>query len=82
MKNPLNFLEKHLRDGMKYPNGEPGYSTELYKDGNVQCIDIYTCPVYDSYKQFGQEEMRLFRRICCTYDYSVSELHVENGRYL
>lgn len=81
-KDPLEFLEKRLKDGMKYPYSKPGYSIKLYKDGNVHCMDIYTCPVYDFYKQFGQEEMALFRRTWCTYDYSAAELLVEGGQYL
>ena len=37
-KNPMAFLEKRLRDGMKFPYSEPGYKVKLYKDKNVYRI--------------------------------------------
>lgn len=80
-KDPMAFFEKRLKDGMKYPYSKPGYQIEFYKENNVYCMDIYTCPVFDFYKQFGPEEMALFRRTWCTYDYSAAELLVEGGRY-
>lgn len=81
-KDPMNYLEKRLKDMMKYPYSEPGYKTEFYKDKNVYCMDIYSCPAYDFYKQFGQEEMNLFRRTWCTFDFSAAEHAVEGGKYL
>lgn len=67
-KDPMAFLEKRLRDAMKYPYGKPGYKIDFYKDKNVYCMDIYSCPVFDFYKQFGEEEMNLFRKTWCTFD--------------
>ena len=80
-KDPMAFLEKLLKGAMKYPYGEPGYKIEFYKDKNVYCMDIYSCPVFDFYKQFGQEEMTLFRKTWCTYDFTVAEHLVEGGKY-
>lgn len=80
-KDRLAFMERRLKDGMNYPYSEPGYKIEFYRDGDVYCMDIYTCPVYDFYKQFGREEMTLFRRTWCTFDYSVAQVLVEGGRY-
>ena len=39
------------------------------------------CPVYDFYKQFGQEEMTLFRKTWCTFDYTSAEYAAEGGKY-
>jgi hypothetical protein len=81
-KNPMDFLGRRLEDGLKFPYSEPGYKAELRRDGDVYCMDFYACPVHDFYKQFGEEEMTLFRRTWCTYDYSVAEVLVEGGKYL
>ncbi|MHA1904472.1 MAG: L-2-amino-thiazoline-4-carboxylic acid hydrolase [Candidatus Thorarchaeota archaeon] len=80
-KDPMAFLGKRLEDGLKFPYSEPGYRAELYKDNDVYCMDFYSCAVYDFYKQFGEEEMNLFRRSWCTFDYSMAELLVEGGKY-
>lgn len=80
-KNPMDFLEKRLRDGMKYPYSKPGYKIEFSRDKNVYCMNIYSCPVFDFYRQFGQEEITLFRKTWCTFDYSVAEHLVEGGKY-
>jgi hypothetical protein len=80
-KDPMAFLEKRLKDGMKYPYSKPGYKIEFYRNENAYCMDIYSCPVYDFYRQFGQEEMTLFRKTWCTFDYSVAEHLVEGGKY-
>ena len=81
-KDPLAFLEKLLKDAMKYPYSEPGYKMKFYKDKDVYCMDIYSCPAFDFYKQFGQEEMNLFRKTWCTFDFSAAERLVEGGKYL
>lgn len=31
-QNPMGYLEKRLRDGMKYPYSKPGYKIEFYRD--------------------------------------------------
>ncbi len=80
-RNPMAFLERRLRNGMKYPYSKPGYKIEFYRDNDVYCMNIYSCPVFDFYKQFGQEEMTLFRKTWCTFDYSVAEHLVEGGKY-
>jgi hypothetical protein len=80
-KDPIAYLEKRLRAMMKYPYGEPGYKIEFYRDKDVFCMDIYSCPVYDFYKQFGQEEMTFFRKTWCTFDYTAAENVVEGGKY-
>jgi hypothetical protein len=80
-KNPLDYLGKRIETMMKYPYSPPGYKIKLYKENDVYCMDIYSCPVYDFYKQFGQEEMVLFRRSTCTFDYSAAEYAVEGGKY-
>ncbi|MFW9854474.1 MAG: L-2-amino-thiazoline-4-carboxylic acid hydrolase [Candidatus Thorarchaeota archaeon] len=80
-KDPVAYLEKRLKDALKFPYSEPGYKTKLYKDGDVFHLDIFSCPVHDFYAQFGQEEMNFFRRTWCTYDYTVAEHLVEGGKY-
>ena len=80
-KEPISFLEKRLKEMMKYPFSKPGYKIEFYKDNKIFCMDVYTCPVYDFYKQFGKEEMILFRRTWCTFDYTAAEHVVEGGKY-
>ncbi len=80
-KDRTAFLGKRLEDGLKFPYSEPGYKAELYKDNDVYCMDFYSCAVHEFYKQFGQEEMTLFRRSWCTFDYSVAKILVEGGKY-
>ena len=80
-KDPSERMGKFLRDMLKFPYGKPGYRTELYKEGNVYYMNFYTCPVYDFYKQFGNEELILFRKVFCTYDYAAAERLIEGGRY-
>jgi L-2-amino-thiazoline-4-carboxylic acid hydrolase len=81
-KDPMAYLGKRIKAVMKYPYGEPGYKIELYMNKNVYCMDIYSCPVFDFYKQFGKEEMTLFRRTWCTFDYTSAEHIVDGGKYL
>lgn len=66
--DPLAIIEKRLKQMMKYPYGKPGYQSELYKENQAICWDFYSCPILDFYKQFGGEEMTLFRRTMCTFD--------------
>ncbi len=80
-KGPMDFLRRRLEDGLKFPYSEPGYKAELYRENDVYCMDFYSCPVHDFYKQFGEEEMTLFRRTWCTFDYSVARVLVEGGKY-
>ena len=78
---PMERMGKFLSDMLKFPYGEPGYRAELYREGNVYHMNFYTCPVYDFYKQFGEEELTLFRKVFCTYDYAAAERLIEGGRY-
>lgn len=80
-KDPTIILGKRIKAAMKYPYSEPAYKIKLYMDKNVYCMDIYSCPVFDFYKQFRQEEMALFRKTWCTFDYTAAEYAVEGGRY-
>ncbi|MHB8139071.1 MAG: L-2-amino-thiazoline-4-carboxylic acid hydrolase [Smithellaceae bacterium] len=80
-KDSITILEKRLKQMMKYPYSKPGYQSEFYKDNQVICWDFYSCPMHDFYKQFRKEEMTLFRRTMCTFDYSVAEHGVEGGKY-
>lgn len=80
-KDPLDIIDIRLRQMMKYPYCKPGYQSEYYKENQVICWDFYSCPMHDFYKQFGAEEMTLFRRTMCTFDYSVAEHGVEGGKY-
>jgi hypothetical protein len=80
-KDSMAYLEKRLLAMMKYPYGEPGYEIEFYRDKDVFCMNIYSCPVYDFYKQFGQEERTFFRKTWCTFDYTAAENVVEGGKY-
>ena len=80
-KDSMTYLEKRLKSMMKYPYGKPGYKIEFYKKGNMYCMDIFSCPVFNFYKQFGEEEMTLFRRTWCTFDYTSAENIVEGGKY-
>lgn len=80
-KDPMAYLEKRLEAMMKYPYSKPGYKIEFYKEKNVFCMDIYSCPVFDFYKQFGEEEMTLFRKTWCTFDYTSAEHLVEGSKY-
>lgn len=80
-KDPMAILEKRINQAMKYPYSKPGYKIEFYKDNQIYCMDIYTCPVYDFFKQFGNEEMTLFKKTWCTFDYTSAEYIVEGCKY-
>ena len=80
-KDPLELMGKFLVDMLKFPYGKPGYRAELHREENVYHMNIYSCPVYDFYKQFGNEELTLFRKVFCTYDYAAAERLVEGGRH-
>ena len=80
-KDPMERMGIFLGDMLKFPYGKPGYRAELYKEGNVYHMNFYSCPIYNFYKQFGNEELTLFRKVFCTYDYAAAERLVEGGRY-
>ncbi len=80
-QDPMERMGIFLGDMLKFPYGKPGYRAELYKEGNVYHMNFYSCPVYDFYKQFGNEELTLFRKVFCTYDYAAAERLIEGGRY-
>lgn len=80
-KDATAYLGWRLEEGIKFPYSEPGYKAALSKEGNVYRMDMTSCPVYDFYRQFGEEEMALFRRAWCTFDYTAAEHLVEGGRY-
>lgn len=79
-KDPMERMGKFLSDMLKFPYGKPGYRAELYKEENVYHMNIYSCPIYNFYKQFGNEELTLFRKVFCTYDYAAAERLIEGGR--
>lgn len=80
-KDPMAYLGKRLKSVMNYPYSRPGYKIKLYIDKDVYCMDIYSCPVFDFYNQFGAEEITLFRKTWCTFDYTSAEYIVEGGKY-
>ncbi len=80
-KDPVERMGMFLSDMLKFPYAKPGYRAELYKEGNVYHMNFYSCPVYDFYKQFGNEELTLFRKVFCTYDYAAAERLIEGGRH-
>ena len=80
-KDPVDFLGRYIREAMKFPYSEPGYKVKFYKEKDGYRTDFYSCPVYDFYKQFGGEEVSLFRKTWCTLDYAVAENLVEGGKY-
>ena len=80
-KDPMERMGMFLSDMLKFPYGKPGYRAELYKEGNVYRMNIYSCPIYNFYKQFGNEELTLFRKVFCTYDYAAAERLIEGGRH-
>jgi len=61
-KDSMTYLGKRLKSMLKYPYSEPGYKTEFYLTENIYHMDIYSCPVFDFYYQFGEEEMTFFRK--------------------
>lgn len=80
-KDQKAFLSEYLQGALRFPYSEPGYRGKFYQDGNVYCMDLYSCAVYDFFKQFGPEEITLFRKAQCTYDYAVAELIAEGVIY-
>ena len=80
-RDPIERMGLFLRDMLKFPYGEPGYQAELTREGDTFRMNFYTCPLYDYFKQFGEEELTLFRKVFCTYDYAAAERLIEGGRY-
>ncbi len=80
-KDPIERMGMYLSDVLKFPYGKPGYRAELSKEGKVYHMNIYSCPLYDFYRQFGNEELTLFRKVFCTYDYAAAERLIEGGRH-
>jgi hypothetical protein len=81
IKDPLAYLGYRLKEMMTYPYSAPGYKVHFYMDNNTYCMDIYSCPVYDFYRQFGEEEMTMFRKTWCTFYYTAAQHVVAGGRY-
>ncbi len=81
VNDPIDLLGKFIIGSLNFPYGEPGYRSELYKDGNGYRMNIYSCPPFDFFNQFGEEELTLFRKVHCTYDYAAAERIVEGCRY-
>ncbi len=81
VKDPHRILGKRLKSMLQYPYSPPGYRIDFYEKDRVYCMDIYTCPVYEFYKQFKKEEMDLFAAAWCTFDFSAAEHVVPGGRY-
>ncbi|OLS13488.1 MAG: hypothetical protein RBG13Loki_2942 [Promethearchaeota archaeon CR_4] len=80
-KNPTDYLEKVLRYVVKSRVGPPGYTVNFFREHDVFHMDYSSCLVHDFYRQFGTEEMHLFRRTGCTADFASAELLVEGGKY-
>jgi hypothetical protein len=80
-KDPMERMGIFLSDMLKFPYGKPGYRAELYKEGNLYHMNIYSCPMYNFYRQFGNDELTLFRKVFCTYDYAAAERLIEGGRH-
>ncbi|MHA2305411.1 MAG: L-2-amino-thiazoline-4-carboxylic acid hydrolase [Candidatus Hodarchaeales archaeon] len=80
-KDSMTYLGKRLKSMLKYPYSEPGYKTDFYLSENVYHMDIYSCPVFDFYSQFGEVELAFFRKTWCTFDYTAAENIVEGGKY-
>jgi hypothetical protein len=80
-KDSMSYLEKRLKSMLKYPYSEPGYKTELNQVDNVFHMDIYSCPVFEFYNQFGEEEMIFLQKTWCTFDYTAAENIIEGGKY-
>ncbi len=79
--DPMERMGIFLSDMLKFPYGKPGYRAELYREGNLYHMNIYSCPMYNFYKQFGNDELTLFRKVFCTYDYAAAERLIEGGRH-
>jgi hypothetical protein len=80
-ENSMDYMGKRLKSMLKYPYGEPGYKTDYYLDDKVYCMNIYSCPVFNFYKQFGEDELTFFRKSWCTFDYTAAEHLVKGGKY-
>ena len=80
-KDPMERMGMFMSDMLKFPYSKPGYRADLYKEGNAYHMKIYSCPIFDFYKQFGIVELTLFKKVFCTYDYSAAERLLQGGRY-
>lgn len=81
IRDPLRALDIKLRLLMRYPYSPPGYKIAYRVEGGIAYMDVYRCPVWEFYRQFGDEEIQLFRQTWCTFDYTAAETMVDGGRY-
>lgn len=79
MKDPVAAIEKSVNTMRKYPYSEPGYKANVYRKGRAIHCDFSSCTAADFIKQFGKEEIKMFRRTWCTLDYALAENIVAGG---
>lgn len=83
-KNPQTRLNFVLRIFLIFPFAEDpvGYHRTYWKDKDRYCTDWHRCVVYNYFLEHGsEEEIELFRRTWCLYDYALPRLIHPDGFY-
>lgn len=83
-RNPQTRLNFILRVFLFFPFAEDplGYKRKVWKEADHFCTDWSRCVVYDYFKAHANaEELELFRRSWCLYDFALPGLIHPDGFY-
>ena len=83
-RNPQTRLDFILRVFLFFPFAEDpiGYHRTYWKEKDRYCTDWHRCVVYDYFRAHGTEqEIELFRRTWCLYDFALPRLVHPDGYY-
>jgi len=75
----MNFI---LRIFLRYPFSQPGYQRKVQEAQDGFHTDWFRCPPYEYFKNNGNsEEMKVFYRTWCQFDWAVAQAMVAGGKY-
>jgi len=83
-RNPQTRLNFVLRVFLFFPFAEDpvGYHRTYWKEDDRYCTDWHRCVVFDYFRKHGtEEEIDLFRRTWCQYDFALPRLIHPDGFY-
>jgi len=71
-----------LRIYLIYPFSQPGYQRKVREADNGFHTHWFRCPPYEYFKKNGDEnEIKVFNRIWCQFDWAVAQAMVAGGKY-
>jgi len=75
----MNFI---LRIFLWYPFSQPGYQREIREAVDGFHTHWFRCPPYEYFKNHGDsEDMKVFNRTWCQFDWAVAQAIVARGKY-